>query len=167
MMKRLFIIGMEEEIQRFLFSQSSYSREQLIVLNCVGPFISNPYDSLLRSVIMAVYQENVKEITIVGAAKSKHSAQYGDEILDLMKRKGVQEKKINTVNYLFTYSRPGFMANNLKEWLQGSETVVQGVQKTMELIQTHPLLPQGIKVSGLLIDTENGKRYELKPVASV
>jgi carbonic anhydrase len=157
-MKHLFIIGMEEEIERALLSQSPVSREHLIVLNCVGPYISDPYDSILRSVIIAVYQENVKEITIIGAARSKHSSQIGVEIVELMKRNGVQEKKINTVDYLFSYSNPaGFMANNLEEWLQGSETVVQGIQNTVELIQRHPLLPQEIKVNGLLLNTENGE----------
>jgi len=155
--KHLFIIGMEEEIERALLSQSPVSREHLIVLNCVGPYISDPYDSILRSVIIAVYQENVKEITIIGAARSNHSSQIGVEIVELMKRNGVQEQKINTMNYLFSYSNPGFMANNLKEWLQGSETVVQGIQNTVELIQRHPLLPQEIKVNGLLLNTENGK----------
>lgn len=160
-MKHLFIIGMEEEIERFLLLQSRVPREHLIVLNCIGPYISDPYDSVLRSVIMAVYQENVKEITIIGTARSNHYSQIGDEIIELMKRNGVQKQKINTVDYLFSYSNIGFMENNLKEWLQGSETVVKGIQNTAELIQNHPLLPQDIKVNGSLLNTEN---EELLPI---
>lgn len=160
-MKHLFILGMEEELERCLFSRIPVPSEQRIVLRCIGPLISEPYDSLLRSVILSVYLEKVKEITIVGTAGSTHNALIGEELIELMKRSGVQEKQLHTVDYLFTYSEYGFMADSLKEWLQGSETVVQGVEKTMELISKHPLLPQGIKVSGLLVDTKNGERYEL------
>lgn len=163
-MKHLFIIGMEEELERCLFAQSSVSREQIIVLHCFGPLICEPYDSLLRSVIMTVYQENVKEITIVGAAGGKPSALPGEDVIGLMKRRGVSEKKIHAVDYLFNYCKPGLQANNLVEWLQGSETVAQGITKTVELIRLHPLLPQGITVNGVLMDTANGTRYELQHV---
>lgn len=159
-MKHLFIVGMEKELQNYVISQSSVPRDEMIVLTCFGPFISESYDSLLRSVILAVYQNNVKEITIVGTAGGNQSALTGGEVMELMKRAEVEVKTLQTVDYLFNYCKPGFMANNLKEWLQGGESVAEGIQKTVELIRNHPLMPQGIKVSGILMNTEDEERFE-------
>jgi carbonic anhydrase len=155
--KVLFIIGMEGQLEQWLYSATQIPPEQMIVLRSYGPIISEPYDSLMRSVIIAVYQENVEGIFVVGAADSDESISDPSNLISKMKQKGIPAVKIQTVEYLFKYCFPGFTENDMAQWMEGSKTVTHGIKQSVDLIRRHPLMSSGIRVYGLLMDTVNGK----------
>ncbi|MFC4769795.1 carbonic anhydrase [Effusibacillus consociatus] len=155
--KVLFIIGMEGQLEQWLSAATHIPQEQMMVLKSYGPVISEPYDSLMRSIILAVYQENVEEIFVIGAADSDESISDPSHFISKMKQKGVPAVKIQTVEYLFKHCSPGFTANDLAQWMKGSKTVTDGIKQSVDLIRRHPLMPSGIRVYGLLVDTVNGK----------
>ena len=46
---------------------------------------------------------------------------------------------------------------DLREWLRGFGDVTTSVLKSVELVRTHPLMPKGVPVHGLIIDPNTGR----------
>ncbi len=159
--KVLCIIGMEDQLEQWLYSVAQFPPEQMMVLKSYGPIISEPFDSLMRSVIIAVYQENVGEIFVIGAVDSDQSISDLSNLISEMKQKVIPEDKIQTVDYLFKHCFPEFTANDMTQWIEGSNTVTDGIKQSVDLIRRHPLMPSGIRVHGLLMDTVNGKSMQV------
>ena len=59
---------------------------------------------------------------------------------------------------LATISHSGI---DLKNWLKGFSHVEEGVRGSVGVIRNHPLLPKGVPVHGMIINSESG---ELKMV---
>jgi carbonic anhydrase len=155
--KALFIIGIEGQLEQWLYSEINIPTDQILVLKSNGPVISEPFDCLMRSIIVAVYQEKVEEIFIIGSIDSDESIVDPSNLLAKMKQKGITSFNIQIEEYLFKHCFPGFRANDLSRWVERSKTVIDGVKQSVDLIQRHPLIHSGVRVHGLLIDTVNNK----------
>ena len=46
---------------------------------------------------------------------------------------------------------------NLKRWLRGFKDVTESVTNSVGIIRNHPLVPQDIKIHGLVISPTTGK----------
>ena len=118
--KALCIIGMEDQLERWLYYATQFPPEQMMVLKSYGPVISEPYDCLIRSIIIAVYQENVEAIFVIGAANSDESISDPSNLISKMKQKGIPAVKIQTVEYLFKHYFPG--SKRFRSGVSPSET---------------------------------------------
>lgn len=154
--KVLFIIGMQDQLEQWLYSANLIPPEQILILKSYGPVISEPYDGLMRSIVIAVYEENVEEIFVIGAADSDKSISDPTDLLSKMKQKGSLEDKKQTVEYLFKHCFSELTANDKAQWMEGSKRVRDGITQSVDMIRRHPLMPSGIRVCGLLMDTVNG-----------
>lgn len=159
--KRLYLIGMESRLERWLHRAVRVSAEDMFVLKCYGPIIQDAYDSLMRSVLLAVYQDGVEEIVVVGSAAGERAMPGREGILIQMREKGVETDHLRTVDYLMKYAFTGWRGRNVGEWLAGNESVAHGIKQTVELIRQHPLLPPGISVEGWLADADSGEAMPL------
>ena len=56
---------MEHKLECFMKADTNINPENIIILQSYGPVISQPFDDLMRDIIVAVYQENVEEIFVV------------------------------------------------------------------------------------------------------
>jgi carbonic anhydrase len=147
--KVLFIIGMEEPLEQWLYSATHLPAEQMLVLVSHGPLISEPYDSLMRSVIIAVHQENVEEIFVIGATDTDEFQLVERDLISI-----VNHGKVPLTNKDHLSE---FKENDIFKWLKGSETVTDSIKQSVDLIRRHPLMPSGVKVYGLSVDTVSGK----------
>lgn len=160
--RALFVIGMDQELQSLLRQVQNFNPEQALILQIYGPEIVDPYGDLMRDVILAVYQGNVEEIFVVG---TKDDARIAVNMQDLQRRISQKEEmreKLRVIDFLFTQCMPEFRGVTVNEWLEGSKTVDEGIQKSVKLLRDHPLMPSNISVCGLLIDKENGELSELQ-----
>ncbi|MNJ55083.1 hypothetical protein D3C77_505570 [compost metagenome] len=64
-----------------------------------------------------------------------------------MRERGISDDVIDTIE------NSGI---KLKKWLRGFDNEKQGIIGTVNLVKNHPLLPAGIPVHGLLIDSVTG-----------
>ncbi|RAL26244.1 carbonic anhydrase [Thermoflavimicrobium daqui] len=147
--KVLFIIGMEEALEQWLYSATHLPPEKMLVLVSHGPLISEPFDSLMRSVIIAVAQENVEEIFVIGAINNNEFELVEKDLISI-----VNNGKVPLANKDYLSE---FKENDIFQWLKGSETVTDSIKKSMDFIRQHPLMPSGVKVYGLSVDTVSGK----------
>ncbi|EKN66497.1 putative carbonic anhydrase [Neobacillus bataviensis LMG 21833] len=159
--KVLFVIGMEQKLERFIKEETNVNLENTIILQTYQPVVSHPFDDLMRDIIIAVYQDNVEEIIVVSTNDDQKNT--GDILNKIDKNKELQNK-IQTLDYLFKNCMPEFPDGSVSGWLEEGKTLTDGVQKTVNIIRNHPLLPSQVKVKELYIDLENEKVSEIAGV---
>ena len=124
------------------------------IIKNAGATITNPFDSTMRSILVAIYELGVNEIMVVGHTGCGVQGMNADEMLHLMKERGVSEEHITLMKHC---------GINLKEWLHGFDDTDEAVRETVDLIANHPLMPPtGVNVQGFVMDTYTGELMELK-----
>lgn len=61
---------------------------------------------------------------------------------------------------------PEFSSGSLNAWLSGQENVSENIEKSIDMIRNHPLVPSDIKVRGFMIDKTGGKETVVKVSAN-
>ncbi|MFH4377253.1 hypothetical protein WAJ76_21265, partial [Acinetobacter baumannii] len=61
-------------------------------------------------------------------------------------------KNNRELDYLFENCMPEFSSGSLDEWLSGKENVSENIEKSIDMICHHPLVPSDVKVHGFKID---------------
>lgn len=123
------------------------------IIKNAGATITNPFDSTMRSLLIAVYELGVNEIMVIGHTGCGVQGMDANHMLQLMKEQGVSEEHITLMEHC---------GINLKEWLHGFEDTDKAVSETVDLISHHPLMPPyGISVGGFVMDSLTGR---LRPI---
>lgn len=146
--KVLFLTDIENGLEPILQEVTNTPAEHMLTIQSYGAGISHPYGEIMRSVIFAIYQEDVEEIFVVGTKDKRTSTGNGLTQLETMK------DKIQTLDYLFQNCRPEFLGGTVDEWLNENNT---SIEKSVDIIRQHPLVPSYVKVRGLLVHHKDGK----------
>lgn len=112
-----------------------------------GGTITNPFDSTMRSLIVAVYELGVNEIMIIGHTSCGVQGMDSAHMLDLMRSRGIDDEHISLMRHC---------GIDLDCWLHGFDDTGAAVHETVDLVRNHPLLPRDITVSGFIINSETG-----------
>ena len=75
-----------------------------------GGVITNPFDSTIRSLIVAVYELGVNEIMVIGHTGCGVQGMDSAEMLDLMRERGIDEEHISLMRHC---------GIDLDSWLHG------------------------------------------------
>ena len=118
------------------------------IIKNAGAIVSHPFGSVMRSILVAVYNLKADTILVVGHHNCGMTGLKAGTILRQAPKRGVRKKDIEAI------SRLGV---NLKEWLTGFRNVRTAVQQSMAIIKSHPLLPPKVKVHGFIIHPRTGK----------
>lgn len=113
-----------------------------------GGVITDPWDSIVRSLLVAVYELGVNEIMIIGHTECGVQGMNAEEMLHLMEKRGISTDTISLVK------RCGI---DLDKWLKGFENSEQSVKDSVELVKNHPFIPMDVKVRGYIMDSVTGK----------
>ena len=117
------------------------------IIKNAGGTITNPFDSTMRSLLVAVYELGVNEIMVIGhtgcGVQGMNAA-----MLHLMRERGVSEEHISLMRHC---------GIDLDSWLHGFEDTDAAVAETMDLIRNHPLMAQDVKVGGYIMDSLTGE----------
>ncbi|MBD5176834.1 MAG: carbonic anhydrase [Muribaculaceae bacterium] len=118
------------------------------IIKNAGGTIVNPFDSTMRSILIAVYELGVEEIMVIGHTGCGVQGMDASEMLHTMKERGVSEEHITLMEHC---------GINLREWLHGFEDTDAAIHETVDLISHHPLMPpEGISVRGFVMDSYTG-----------
>ncbi|MCQ2105785.1 MAG: carbonic anhydrase [Fibrobacter sp.] len=112
-----------------------------------GGTITNPFDSTVRSLLVAIYELGVNEIMIIGHTGCGVQGMDAQEMLHLMKERGVDDEHISLMRHC---------GIDLDSWLHGFEDTDAAVLETVDLVKNHPLVPKDIVVRGYIMDSETG-----------
>lgn len=145
----LFLTDLENGLEPILQEATNIRPENMLTIQSYGSVISHPNGDIMRSVLIAIYQENVEEIFVVGSKNKRTTS------VDIRTQLESMKDKIQTLDYLFQNSKPELSGGTLREWLNGEENVSDNVEKSVTIIRNHPLIPSYVKVRGLLIDNRD------------
>ena len=117
------------------------------IIKNAGGTITNPFDSTIRSLLVAIYELGVNEVMIIGHTGCGVQGMDGAEMLHLMKERGIDDEHITLMKHC---------GINLEEWLHGFDDTDAAVLETVDLVKNHPLVPKDIVVRGYIMDSTTG-----------
>lgn len=112
-----------------------------------GAIVTHPFGSVMRSIIIAIYELKAEEIFVIGHHGCGMSSIKPEKVIESMKMQGISEEILQTIKY---------SGINLNTWLLGFDCVFESVRKSVDKICNHPLVPKTVAVHGLIIDPETG-----------
>lgn len=118
------------------------------IIKNAGGTITNPFDSTMRSLLVAVYELGVNEIMVIGHTGCGVQGMNAAEMLHLMRERGVSEEHISLMRHC---------GIDLDGWLHGFEETETAVSETVDLIRNHPLMASDVRVAGYIMDSLTGQ----------
>ena len=113
-----------------------------------GGTITNPFDSTVRSLLVAIYELGVTEVMIIGHTGCGVQGMDANEMLNLMRSRGISDEHINLMMHC---------GIDLKSWLHGFEDTHAAVEETVDLVRNHQLIPTDVTVKGYIMDSLTGE----------
>ncbi len=148
--KRIAIVTcMDTRLVELLPAALGIRNGDVKMIKNAGATITNPFDSTMRSILVAIYELGVNEVMVIGHTGCGVQGMNAKELLHMMKERGVSEEHITLMRHC---------GINLDEWLHGFDDTDEAVKETVELIAHHPLMPPtGVNVQGFVMDTYTGE----------
>lgn len=122
------------------------------IIKNAGGLVITPFDSAIRSLIVAIYELGVNSIMVVAHSNCGACHMSYSHFHDAMLARGVTDQTLDTIR------KCGI---DLNHWLEGFKDTEESVRKTVEVIRTHPLVPRDVTVRGFIIDSETGALQEI------
>jgi Carbonic anhydrase len=118
-----------------------------------GAVIRDPFDSTVRSLLVAIYELGVNEIMVIGHTGCGVQGMDAQEMLKLMRERGIAPENINLMRHC---------GIDLDSWLQGFDDTEAAMLETVDLIRNHPLVPKDVNVAGYIMDSVTGELTTIK-----
>lgn len=122
------------------------------IIKNAGGTITNPFDSTVRSLLVAIYELGVNEVMIIGHTTCGVQGMDSNEMLHLMRERGIDDEHINLMKHC---------GIDLNSWLHGFDDTESAILETVDLVKNHPLVPKDVVVRGYIMDSVTG---ELKTI---
>ena len=119
----------------------------VIIIKNAGGVVTNPFGSVIRSLLVAIIELGVEEVMVIGHTDCGVQHIDSDMMIHHMKERGIRQESIDLMKYC---------GIDFEKWLTGFDTVEQSVTDTVHTIRNHPLIPSDIRVGGYVIDTYTG-----------
>lgn len=123
------------------------------IIKNAGGSIAHPFGSVVRSLLIGIYELGVEEIMVIGHSDCGAQTVNSDKMINEMIERGVSQKVIDMISYCGV---------DFKSWLCGFSCVEDSVHETVEILKKHPLIPKDVKVYGFKIDSTTGKLTEVE-----
>ncbi len=118
------------------------------MIKTAGAVISHPFGSVMRSILVSIYELGAKEVLVIGHHECGMGNTNPARIKKRMIESGIKEENLDVLNS---------SGINLDKWLSGFTDVFESVEHSVSIIKNHPLIPENIEVHGLVIDPHTGK----------
>jgi carbonic anhydrase len=146
--KKLVVLTcMDTRLVELLPRAMGFRNGDVKLVKNAGAIVSHPFGSVMRSIMLAIYQLHAEEVVVVGHSGCGMTALSCESILSKARERGVPEEVLATLWH---------SGIDLKRWLTGFERVEDGVRGSVEMIRQHPLLPCDVAVHGMIIDSQTG-----------
>lgn len=145
--KMAIVTCMDTRLIELLPAALGFRNGDVKIIKNAGGVITNPFDSTVRSLLVAIYELGVEEIMVIGHTGCGVQGMDAEEMLHLMRERGISEEHISLMEHC---------GIDLKKWLHGFENTDEAVLETVDLISHHPLVPDNIVVKGYIMDSTTG-----------
>lgn len=119
--------------------------ERVKYLVCEGPWVFDPYGSLMRTLLSITHRHpSVREIWVVGYPDGADGGIETFRMGDLECTPARQE----TLSYMLQH----VIQVEPSRWMMHGATSARDLGETVRVIQTHPILPSRVNVKGYVFD---------------
>lgn len=118
------------------------------IIKNAGGTVIHPFGSAMRSLLICVYEFDIKEIFIIGHYDCGVSSMDTAKMIKKMIEKGIDVQTLDTL------SRAGI---KVKKWLHGFDCVEESVRESVTKVKNHPLMPSNVAIHGLIMDPLTGR----------
>ncbi len=139
---------MDARLTSLLPAALNFKNGDFKIIKNAGAIVTNPFDSVIRSLLIAIYKLGVREVLVIGHHDCGNQNIDTKDFIERMKKRGLDEQLIKKINY------NGF---DLEEWLRGFDCAEASAVETAKMIQNHPLIPEDVKVHALMMDPLTGE----------
>lgn len=117
------------------------------IIKNAGGIISHPFGSVVRSLLIAVYELQVSEIMVIGHTDCGVQHMNSAQMLSHMEQRGIPAERIQLARDF---------GIDLDAWLTGFDSVEDSVNHSVALLKRHPLMPKDVTISGYVMDSVTG-----------
>lgn len=146
--KMVILTCMDTRLVELLPQAMNIKNGDVKLIKNAGAIVSHPFGSVMRSILVAIYELGAKEVAIVGHHGCGMKGLEPDSFLEKCEQAGLDKEVINTL------TNAGI---DIKSWLTGFQTVEESVEQSVKMVKNHPMFPKDISVHGLVICPETGK----------
>ena len=152
--KRLAVLScMDTRLTELLPAALGLRNGDAKIIKNAGGLVISPFDSAMRSLIVAIYELGVEEIMVVAHSGCGACHMSYDHFHHEMIARGIAEHTLDTI------AQCGI---DLHRWLEGFKDTPESVRTTVRTIKSHPLVPKDIVVRGFIIDSATGELKEVE-----
>lgn len=152
--KRLAILScMDTRLTELLPDALGIKNGDVKMIKNAGGVVSHPFGSIMRSLLIAIYELGVEDIMVIGHYDCGVQHMDGEKMLEHMRSRGIKQESIDIINQCGV---------DLESWLTGFADVEHSVIETVHMIDHHPLVPKGVRVQGFLMDPLTGRLDRVK-----
>ena len=152
--KKLAILTcMDTRLTELLPAALGLKNGDVKLIKNAGGVISNPFGSVVRSLLIAVYELGVETILVTGHTDCGVQHMDSRAMIESMKQRGVSQEAIDMIHYC---------GIDFEKWLSGFDDVNTSVQETVELLKHHPLIPEDVQIGGFVMDSTTGELLEVE-----
>lgn len=146
--KRIAIVTcMDTRLVELLPAALGIRNGDVKIIKNAGGTITNPFDSTMRSLLVAVYELGVNEIMVIGHTGCGVQGMDSAEMQHIMKERGIPEENISLMKHC---------GIDLDSWLHGFDKTDDAINETVDLIRNHPLMAKDVVVRGYIMDSVTG-----------
>lgn len=146
--KKLAIVTcMDTRLTTLLPAALGFKNGDAKIIKTAGAIINEPYGSVMRSLLIAIYGLGVKTILVIGHHDCGARSVSGKALVKSMEDRGITEEQLTTAS----------KETDVAEWLEGFHHLGHNVKSSVALVRNHPLVPDDIVVKGLVIDPHTGE----------
>jgi len=147
--KKLIVVScMDTRLTELLPAAMGLKNGDSKIIKTAGAVVSHPFGSVMRSIMVAIYELGAEEICVVGHHDCGMTSIDPNHTMQKMLASGIPKETIETI---------GYAGIDLQLWLKGISSLEQSVLESARIIRQHPLVPAEVKVHALLIDPVTGR----------
>ena len=152
--KKIAILScMDTRLTELLPAALNLKNGDIKIIKNAGASITHPFGSVMRSILVAIYELGVQEVLVIGHYDCGMQGLEASNLLQKMMERNISKDKIDMVQYA---------GIDIHKWLSGFEDTNISVMETVQVIKNHPFIPADIQVYGLMIDPKTGKLTRLE-----
>ncbi|WP_318506556.1 carbonic anhydrase [Bacillus sp. T3] len=147
--KRLVILTcMDTRLVELLPRAMNVGNGDFKIIKTAGALVSHQFGSIMRSILVAIYELGANEVCVVGHYDCGMSNLKAENTITKMKERGISQEKLELLHD---------SGINIEKFLRGFDCVKDSVKHSVATIRKHPLIPKDVTVHGLVIDPKTGQ----------
>lgn len=151
--KKIAIVScMDTRLTELLPAALGLKNGDVKIIKNAGATLTQPFGSVVRSLLIAIYELGVEEILIIGHTDCGVQHMDSQALIEKMKEQGIDQHTLDMMDYC---------GIAFEKWLSGFDDVDTSVLQAVELLRNHPLVPTHVRIEGFVMDTNTGAMRQI------